>query len=38
MFGYGTPIGTFFPPSVPAYIDLTAQSNLDAEKSKALLK
>jgi len=38
MFGYGTPIGTFFPPSDPAYIDLTAQSNFDPAKSKELLK
>ena len=38
MFGYGTPIGTFFPPDNPAYVDLTAQSNFDPEKSKALLK
>jgi peptide/nickel transport system substrate-binding protein len=38
QFGYGTPIGTFFPPGNPAYVDLTAQSNFDPEKSKALLK
>ena len=38
QFGYGTPIGTFFPPDNPAYVDLTAQSNFDPEKSKALLK
>jgi len=38
MFGLGTPIGTFFPPDNPAYVDLTAQSNFDPEKSKALLK
>jgi len=38
MFGYGTPIGTFFPPSDPAYVDLTAQSNFDPDKSKELLK
>jgi peptide/nickel transport system substrate-binding protein len=38
MFGYGTPIGTFFPPDNPAYVDLTAQSNYDPEKSKELLK
>ena len=23
QFGYGTPIGSFFPPGDPAYIDLT---------------
>jgi peptide/nickel transport system substrate-binding protein len=37
MFGYGTPIGTFMSPANPNYIDLTAQSNYDPEKSKALL-
>jgi peptide/nickel transport system substrate-binding protein len=37
MFGYGTPIGTFYPPSDPNYVDLTAQSNFDPERSKALL-
>ena len=38
MFGYGTPIGTHFAPHNPDYVDLTAQSNYDPEKSKALLK
>lgn len=37
MFGYGTPIGTFMSPANPDYIDLTAQSAYDPEKSKALL-
>ena len=37
MFGYGTPIGTHFNPTNPDYIDLTAQSNYDPEKSRALL-
>jgi len=37
QFGYGTPIGSFFPPSDPAYIDLTGLSNFDPDKSKALL-
>jgi peptide/nickel transport system substrate-binding protein len=37
QFGYGTPIGSFFPPGDPAYIDLTAQSNFDVAKSKQLL-
>jgi len=36
--GYGTPIGSFFPPNNPAYIDLTALSNFDPAKSKELLK
>ncbi len=37
MFGYGTPIGTHFAPHHPSYLDLTAQSNFDPEKAKALL-
>ncbi|HVW92346.1 MAG TPA: ABC transporter substrate-binding protein [Devosia sp.] len=37
-FGYATPIGTFFPPDDPNYIDLTAQSNFDPAKSEELLK
>jgi peptide/nickel transport system substrate-binding protein len=37
MFGYGTPIGSFFPPHNPAYEDLTALSAYDPEKAKALL-
>ena len=37
MFGYGTPIGTFFAPHNPAYVDLTGLSGYDPEKSKALL-
>lgn len=37
MFGYGTPIGTHFAPHNPAYVDLTAGSNFDPEKAKALL-
>ncbi len=37
MFGYGTPIGTHFPPHNPAYVDLTAQSAYDPELSKRLL-
>lgn len=38
MFGFGTPIGTHFAPHHPAYVDLTANSNYDPEKAKALLK
>ncbi len=38
MFGYGTPIGTHFAPHNPDYVDLTAQSEYDPEKSRALLK
>lgn len=37
MNGYGVPIGTFLSPANPAYVDLTAQSAYDPEKSKALL-
>lgn len=37
MFGYGTPIGTHFAPHNPDYLDLTALSAHDPEKSKALL-
>lgn len=37
MFGYGTPIGTFFAPHNPAYLDLTGLSDYDPEKSRSLL-
>ena len=37
MFGQGVPIGTHFSPQNPDYVDLTAQSAYDPEKSKALL-
>ena len=37
MYGYGTPIGTHFAPHNLDYVDLTALSNYDPEKSKALL-
>jgi peptide/nickel transport system substrate-binding protein len=37
MSGYGQPIGTFLSPANPNYVDLTAQSAYDPEKSKALL-
>ena len=37
MFGFGVPIGTFWPPTHPDYVDLTALSNYDPEKSRALL-
>ncbi len=37
MFGYGTPIGTHFPPHNPAYVDLTGQSAFDPDKAKSLL-
>lgn len=37
MFGYGTPIGTHFPPHSPDYVDLTGNSAYDPELSKQLL-
>ena len=37
MFGYGTPIGSFYPPGDPAYVDLTGLSSFDPAKSKQLL-
>ncbi|SFD06610.1 ABC transporter substrate-binding protein [Tropicimonas isoalkanivorans] len=38
MQGYGTPIGSHFPPHSPDYVDLTGQSAFDPEASKALLE
>ena len=37
MFGYGTPIGSHFPPHNPAYVDLTGMYPHDIAKAKALL-
>jgi peptide/nickel transport system substrate-binding protein len=37
MFGYGTPIGSHFPPRDPAYVDLTGVYPHDLAKAKALL-
>ena len=37
MFGYGTPIGSHFPPRNPAYVDLTGMYPHDVAKAKALL-
>jgi peptide/nickel transport system substrate-binding protein len=37
MFGYGTPIGSHFPPGNPAYVDLTGVYPHDIAKAKALL-
>jgi len=36
-FGFGVPIGSFFPPSDPDYVDLTGTYPLDLAKAKALL-
>jgi ABC-type transport system substrate-binding protein/ABC-type dipeptide/oligopeptide/nickel transport system permease component len=38
MFGYGTPIGSHFPPHNPAYIDLTGLYPHDVAKARELLK
>ncbi|HMK87439.1 MAG TPA: ABC transporter substrate-binding protein [Steroidobacteraceae bacterium] len=37
MFGYGTPIGSHFPPHNPAYLDLTHAYPHDIARAKALL-
>jgi peptide/nickel transport system substrate-binding protein len=37
MFGYGTPIGSHFPPRNPAYVDLTGVYAHDIAKAKELL-
>jgi peptide/nickel transport system substrate-binding protein len=37
MFGYGTPIGSHFPPGNPAYIDLTGVYPHDLRKAKEQL-
>ncbi|MCX8279457.1 ABC transporter substrate-binding protein [Phyllobacterium sp. 0TCS1.6C] len=37
MFGFGMPIGSFFPPHHAAYTDLTAKSAYDPELAKKLL-
>jgi peptide/nickel transport system substrate-binding protein len=37
MFGYGTPIGSHFPPGNPAYIDLTGVYPHDVASAKTLL-
>lgn len=38
MFGIGTPIGTHFAPHNPDYVDLTANSQYDPERSRQLLE
>jgi len=37
MFGYGTPIGSHFPPHNPAYVDLTGLYPHDPSKARSLL-
>jgi peptide/nickel transport system substrate-binding protein len=36
--GFGVPIGSYYPPSAPGYIDLTKVNAYDPEKAKALLR
>ena len=38
MFGFGTPIGTHFPPHNPDYLDLTEMSAYDPDLSRQLLE
>lgn len=37
MFGYGTPIGSHFPPHHPAYLELSDRYEYNVAKAKALL-
>jgi peptide/nickel transport system substrate-binding protein len=37
MFGYGTPIGSHFPPHSPDYVDLTGRYPYDPARARALL-
>jgi peptide/nickel transport system substrate-binding protein len=37
MFGYGTPIGSHFPPHSPDYVDLTGRYPFDPARARALL-
>ena len=37
MFGYGTPIGSHFPPHSPDYVDLTQVYSHDVARARALL-
>jgi peptide/nickel transport system substrate-binding protein len=37
MFGYGTPIGSHFPPRNPAYLDLTGMYPHDVAKARELM-
>ena len=36
--GFGTPIGSFYVPGAPGYVDLTAVNAYNPDKAKALLK
>jgi len=37
LFGYGTPIGSHFPPHHPSYIDLTSRYEFDPARARQLL-
>ncbi len=36
--GFGVPIGSYYPPSAPGYLDLTKVNAYDPDKARALLK
>ncbi|TWO70360.1 ABC transporter substrate-binding protein [Caenimonas sedimenti] len=36
--GFGAPIGSYYPPSAPGYVDLTKVNAYDPDKARALLK
>jgi peptide/nickel transport system substrate-binding protein len=36
--GYGVPIGSYYPPSAPGYVDLTSANAYNPDKARALLK
>jgi ABC-type dipeptide/oligopeptide/nickel transport system permease component len=38
MYGYGTPIGSHFPPHHPAYVDLADRYPYDPDRARALLR
>jgi ABC-type dipeptide/oligopeptide/nickel transport system permease component/ABC-type transport system substrate-binding protein len=38
MYGYGTPIGSHFPPHHPAYVDLAGRYPYDPARARALLR
>ncbi len=38
MYGYGTPIGSHFPPHHPAYVDLAERYPYDPARARALLR
>ncbi|MBC5786222.1 ABC transporter substrate-binding protein [Ramlibacter sp. USB13] len=36
--GYGVPIGSYYPPSAPGYVDLTSANAYNPDRARALLK